>query len=122
LLDDFESVAGKLFWAQFVSVWIVQEVLALDKTVLPHPSKKRVISRQAPRSWKEDAESIDSTRLLRPRGALPSDTETNKDDEVAPSHGLPQRLSTEHFQSITLAQGNRQCPRHLPMLQWVLVV
>jgi hypothetical protein len=86
------------------------------------PFEKRVISRQAPRSWKEDAESIDSTRLLRPRGARPSDTETNKDDDVAPSHGLPQRLSTEHFQSITLAHGNRRCPRHLPMLQWVIHV
>jgi len=50
LFDNFGSVAGKLFCAQFVAVRIVQEVLALDKTVPPHPFKKRVISRQAPRS------------------------------------------------------------------------
>ena len=94
LFDNIGSVASKLFRAQSVAVRIAHEVLALDKTVPPHLFKKRVCSLRVSRSSSQDAESIDSTRLLRPRRARPSDTETHKDDEVAPSHGVPKRPLT----------------------------
>jgi hypothetical protein len=46
---------------------------------------------------------------LRPRNARPSTTETYKDDEVAPSHGLPQKaLNLAH---ILLSYGAVQLGR-----------
>ena len=65
--------------------------------------------------------SIDAARLLRARGQRPGDGgAAEQRDELAPSHCLPQKAKHRALPGITLPYGNRRCPRHLPMLQWVI--